>query len=38
MGSVAHDVIHCANCPVTVIPERMVDRNALEPATAASAV
>jgi nucleotide-binding universal stress UspA family protein len=26
VGSVAHDVIHRARCPVTVIPERMVDR------------
>jgi nucleotide-binding universal stress UspA family protein len=26
LGSVAHEVIHRANCPVTVIPERMVDR------------
>jgi nucleotide-binding universal stress UspA family protein len=25
LGSVAHDVIHLARCPVTVIPERMVD-------------
>jgi nucleotide-binding universal stress UspA family protein len=25
LGSVAHDVIHQAKCPVTVIPERMVD-------------
>ena len=24
LGSVAHDVIHRAQCPVTVIPERMV--------------
>jgi nucleotide-binding universal stress UspA family protein len=24
LGSVAHDVIHRAECPVTVIPERMV--------------
>ena len=26
VGSVAHDVIHRAHCPVTVIPERIVDR------------
>ena len=25
LGSVAHDVIHLADCPVTVIPERMAD-------------
>jgi len=25
LGSVAHDVLHHARCPVTVIPERMVD-------------
>jgi nucleotide-binding universal stress UspA family protein len=24
LGSVAHELIHLANCPVTVIPERMV--------------
>jgi nucleotide-binding universal stress UspA family protein len=38
LGSVAHDVIHRAHCPVIVIPERMVDRNGAEPAVAASAV
>ena len=38
LGSVAHDVIHRANCPVTVIPERMAERNAAKPATAATAV
>jgi len=27
LGSVAHDVIHHARCPVTVIPERMVDQS-----------
>jgi nucleotide-binding universal stress UspA family protein len=37
LGSVAHDVIHRAHCPVIVIPERMVDRKAAEPAVAASA-
>ena len=26
LGSVAHDVIHHARCPVTVIPDRMVER------------
>ena len=36
LGSVAHDVIHCADCPVTVIPERMSERNPAEPAAAAS--
>jgi nucleotide-binding universal stress UspA family protein len=25
LGSVAHEVIHLAACPVTVIPERMAD-------------
>jgi nucleotide-binding universal stress UspA family protein len=25
LGSVAHELIHLARCPVTVIPERMVD-------------
>jgi nucleotide-binding universal stress UspA family protein len=25
LGSVAHEVIHLASCPVTVIPERLVD-------------
>ena len=38
IGSVAHDVIHRAHCPVTVIPERMADPDAAEPAAAASAV
>ena len=38
LGSVAHDVIHRADCPVTVIPERMAERNPAEPAAAASAV
>jgi nucleotide-binding universal stress UspA family protein len=36
LGSVAHDVIHRADCPVTVIPERMSERNPAEPAAAAS--
>jgi nucleotide-binding universal stress UspA family protein len=26
LGSVAHELIHLADCPVTVIPERMVER------------
>ncbi len=24
LGSVAHEVLHCAHCPVVVIPERAV--------------
>jgi nucleotide-binding universal stress UspA family protein len=40
LGSVAHELIHLAPCPVTVIPERMVDRDAAapekEPATTAA--
>ena len=28
LGSVAHELIHLAECPVTVIPERAVDRAA----------
>ena len=31
LGSVAHEVIHLAPCPVTVIPERMVEREADAP-------
>ena len=27
-GSVAHELIHLAECPITVIPERAVDRHA----------
>ena len=38
LGSVAHDVIHRAHCPVTVIPERMADQHAATPAAEASAV
>ncbi len=34
LGSVAHELVHLAACPVTVIPERMVDTHADE-ATAA---
>ena len=26
LGSVAHELIHLADCPVTVIPERAVER------------
>jgi nucleotide-binding universal stress UspA family protein len=33
LGSVAHELIHLADCPVTVIPERMVERTAAEEAT-----
>jgi nucleotide-binding universal stress UspA family protein len=37
LGSVAHEVIHAATCPVTVIPERMVgERAAREHDTAAA--
>jgi nucleotide-binding universal stress UspA family protein len=40
LGSVAHELIHLAACPVTVIPERMVERDAAptdaEPATASA--
>lgn len=28
LGSVAHELIHLAGCPITVIPERVVDREA----------
>jgi nucleotide-binding universal stress UspA family protein len=38
VGSVAHDVIHRAHCPVTVIPERMVESRATAPAIAADPV
>jgi nucleotide-binding universal stress UspA family protein len=38
LGSVAHDVIHRASCPVTVIPERMVDEWTATPAEATTAV
>jgi nucleotide-binding universal stress UspA family protein len=33
LGSVAHDLIHLAGCPVTVLPQRAVER-AAQPATA----
>jgi nucleotide-binding universal stress UspA family protein len=35
LGSVAHELIHLAPCPVTVIPERMVEPPLSEPATSA---
>jgi nucleotide-binding universal stress UspA family protein len=38
LGSVGHEVIHCARCPVTVIPERMVALRTETPAVAADAV
>ena len=38
LGSVAHDVIHRAQCPVTVIPERMVAPRTEAPAAIAVAV
>jgi nucleotide-binding universal stress UspA family protein len=31
LGSVAHELIHLAPCPVTVIPERMVEAGAAAP-------
>jgi nucleotide-binding universal stress UspA family protein len=34
LGSVAHEVIHLAACPVTVIPEQMVERDAAAAAAA----
>ena len=39
LGSVAHELIHLASCPVTVIPERMVEAAAAEsePEAAATA-
>ena len=38
LGSVAHEVIHLAACPVTVIPEQMVERDAAaHPAESAAA-
>ena len=36
LGSVAHELMHLAACPVTVIPERMVEPDAHEPAAAAA--
>jgi nucleotide-binding universal stress UspA family protein len=36
LGSVAHEVIHLAPCPVTVIPERMVEREADAPESVAA--
>ena len=38
LGSVAHDVLHRATCPVTVIPERMVDAWTATPTKASAAV
>ena len=38
IGSVAHDVIHRARCPVTVIPEHMVELKTRTPAAAAATV
>jgi nucleotide-binding universal stress UspA family protein len=37
LGSVAHEVIHLAECPVTVIPERVAERTTAAPTTAAAA-
>ena len=38
LGSVSHELIHLATCPVTVIPERAVDATAADrPAEAAAA-
>ena len=37
LGSVAHDVIHRAHCPVLVIPERMVGQHAARPVAETSA-
>jgi nucleotide-binding universal stress UspA family protein len=36
LGSVAHELIHLADCPVTVIPERLVEREAAVPAATAA--
>jgi nucleotide-binding universal stress UspA family protein len=38
LGSVAHDVIHRAQCPVTVIPERMAETQTALPAAVSGAV
>ena len=37
LGSVAHELIHLAACPVVVIPERMVERDAERRESAAAA-
>ena len=37
LGSVAHEVIHQAACPVTVVPERLVDASGDRGETAAAA-
>jgi nucleotide-binding universal stress UspA family protein len=34
-GSVAHELIHLADCPITVIPERVVDRHETRETTGA---
>jgi nucleotide-binding universal stress UspA family protein len=38
LGSVAYDVIHRARCPVTVIPERMVQTRTAPPTTVSAAI
>jgi len=38
LGSVAHELIHLAPCPVTVIPEQMVERETEARRTASAAV
>jgi nucleotide-binding universal stress UspA family protein len=35
LGSVAHELIHLADCPITVIPERVVDRHETRETTGA---
>ncbi len=37
LGSVAHEVLHLATCPVTVIPERFLDRTSESRAEGAAA-
>jgi nucleotide-binding universal stress UspA family protein len=37
LGSVSHEVIHLAACPVTVIPERLAAAHAASPAARATA-
>ena len=37
LGSVAHDVIHLAHCPITVIPDRMVELQTATPTAVSSA-
>jgi nucleotide-binding universal stress UspA family protein len=36
LGSVSHELIHLAHCPVTVIPERAVEQTAPAPAAEAA--